>query len=113
MRVAYLFASIVLLAAACGDDGGHDVDPTLVPGGGVRDPGIDGEVNVYVIDADTDAPIAGAGVLVGDKEGVTDGAGLFVATGVSGAQTVAIKATGYATSLWVGLDSANLTAAST
>ncbi len=109
--VAYLFSSLVLTVVACGDDGGDSVTPTLVPGGGVRDPGIEGTVHVYAIDVDTDAPIVGAGVLVGDKEGVTDGTGLFTASGVTGPQTVAIKATGYATSVWVGLDSANLTAA--
>jgi len=111
MRVANLCSSLLIFAAACGGDDGHDVTPTLIPGGGVRDPGIDGEVNVYVIDGDTDAPIAGAGVLVGEQEGVTDATGLFVATGVTGPQTAAVKATGYATSVWVGLDSANVTAA--
>lgn len=108
MRTHCLSLLAILGAAACGGDDGHDVTPTLIPGGGVTDPGIDGEVNVYVID-DDDAPIVGATVQIGDKEGVTDADGLFVVTGVSGPQTAAIKATGYSSSVWVGLDSANLT----
>lgn len=109
MRIAHFLVSL-LAVAACGDDGGHDVSPTLVPGGGVRDPGIDGELNVYVIDGDTDQPIAGARVRVGAAEGVTDADGLYVLSGdVKGPVTAAVAATGYVPSVWVGLDSANLT----
>ncbi len=102
-------ASALALVAACGG-GGHDVDPAIIVGGGVTDPGIDGEVNVFVIDEDTDAPLAGATVRVGAVEGTTDAAGLFVATGeLVGKQTIVARATGYAASVWVGVDGANVT----
>ena len=55
MRVAWPAAATAALAlAACG--GGNDPDPTLIPGGGIADPDIDGEVNVFVIDEDR-APV--------------------------------------------------------
>jgi hypothetical protein len=104
--------SLTLLAAACGGDDGNSAAPELIPGGGVHDPGIDGLVNVYAIDSDTDAPIAGAMVRVGTLEGTTDATGLFVAKGdLTGPQTIAVKATGYATGVYVGADGANVTAA--
>lgn len=94
---------------ACGGDG-NDVEPELIPGGGIHDPGIDGEVNVFVIDEDTDAPLVGATVRVGTVEGSTDAAGLFTASGdLVGKQTIVVKATNYAPSVWVGADGANVT----
>lgn len=103
-----LFSSSVLAVAACGG-GGNDVDPTLLPGGGVADPGIDGEVNVYVIVEATGAPLAGATVVVGAARGETDATGLFVATGVTGPQTITVIADGYTPATWVGVDGANVT----
>ena len=104
--------TLALLAAACGGDDGNNATPAVIPGGGVHDPGIDGLVNVYAIDSDTDAPIAGASVRVGTIEGTTDATGLFVAKGdLTGPQTIAVKATGYATGVYVGADGANVTAA--
>ena len=96
--------------AACGG-GGHDVDPTLVSGGGIADPGIDGEVNVFVIDEVTGDPIAGAMVHVGDLEGETDADGLFVAKGdaLSGPTTITAMADDYVTATWVGANGANVT----
>jgi hypothetical protein len=55
-----------------GDDG---VEPTLIPGGGVSDPGIAGSLFVHVIDEDDDAAVAGAMVLVGDQSASTDASG--------------------------------------
>ena len=104
--------TLALLAAACGGDDGNNAIPAVIPGGGVHDPGIDGLVNVYAIDSDTDAPIAGATVRVGTIEGTTDATGLFVAKGdLTGPQTIAVKATGYATGVYIGADGANVTAA--
>jgi hypothetical protein len=104
-----LIAGLTTVAlAACGG-GGNDVDPTLIPGGGIANPGIDGEVNVYVIDEDTDDPIQGAMVHVGDVEGETDADGLFVATGVSGPQVITAMIDGYVPSTWVGANGANVT----
>jgi hypothetical protein len=96
--------------AACGG-GGHDVDPTLISGGGIADPGIDGEVNVYVIDEVSGDPIQGAEVHAGDIEGETDADGLFVAKGdsLSGPTSVTASADDYVTSTWVGANGANVT----
>src|SRR5262245_54253280 len=87
MRNLTLAAVLSAGLLACG--GGHDVDPKIIPGGGIHDPGIDGEVNVFVIDEDTDAPMADATVRVGTIEGVTDSTGLFVASNddLTGPQT--------------------------
>lgn len=116
MRSLRRVLSLSLLAAAvaaCSDDGGGDgpdgVEPALVPGGGVRDPGLDGVVNVYVIDADDGAPLVGATVRVGATEAVTDATGLVVGGDVSGPQTVMAKAAGHAAAVWVGVDGANVT----
>jgi hypothetical protein len=93
---------------ACGGDA-DVVAPTLIPGGGVHDPGIDGVVNVFVIDADSDAPIANATVKVGATEATTDAAGLVIVKDVSGPQTLMVRATGHASAMWVGVDGANVT----
>ncbi|MCE9575816.1 MAG: hypothetical protein K8W52_21885 [Deltaproteobacteria bacterium] len=109
MRIRLSCLAAILTFAACG--GGNDVTPTLIPGGGVGSGDIDGEVNVYVIDDDTDAPITGAKVRVGSIEGTTDATGLFTASGdaVSGKQTIAAVASGHVAALWVGVNGANVT----
>lgn len=96
--------------AACGG-GGHDVDPAIISGGGISDPGIDGEVNVYVIDEATGDPIQGAEVQAGDVEGETDADGLFVAKGdsLSGPTIITAMAADHVTSTWVGANGANVT----
>jgi hypothetical protein len=109
MRKLCAATLLALGAGACGG-GGNDVEPELIPTGGIHDPGIEGEVNVYVIDEDTDAPLVGATVRVGTIEGTTDATGLFVASGdLSGKQQITAKATNYAPSVWVGVDGANVT----
>ncbi len=97
---------VLFLAAACG--GG--VEPELIPGGGVSDPGIDGDLYVHVIDEDTDEPLADAEVWIGDElAGQTDAEGLVSIDGVDGPQTVSVIATGYTMATWVGLNGANAT----
>lgn len=103
--------ALIVLAAACGGDDGNTPSPMVIAGGGITDPGIDGTVHVYAIDGDTDLPIAGATVRVGTLEGATDATGLFTAKGdLSGPQTIAVKASGYAAAIFVGADGANVTA---
>jgi len=110
MKRLLLCSTLLTSLVACGGgSSGGDVDPTLIPGGGIADPGLDGEANVYVIDEDTDAPIEGATVYVGSISGPTDASGLFVATGVSGPQTITAVAAGHVPSTWVGVDGANVT----
>lgn len=81
----------------------------MIPGGGVGDGEIDGEVNVYVIDVSTDEPISGATVEVGGEQQTTDADGLVVFSNVEGEQTIAVKATGYRSAVWVGANGANVT----
>jgi len=116
MRFLSSIVLLVLATAGCGDDsGGGEVDapgpagPRVIPGGGIGDGPIDGVAYVYVIDDATRAPIAGATVRVGTLEGTTDAAGLFTADGVSGPQTVAVKASNYRSEVWVGANGTNLT----
>lgn len=112
MRSFPLLLTVLALAlAACGggDDGAPPIAPAIIAGGGVHDPGIDGTTNVYVVDSDSDLPIAGAAVQVGTLEGTTDATGLFIASGVSGPQTIVAKAAGHAAAMWVGADGANVT----
>jgi hypothetical protein len=66
-------------------------------------------VNLYVIDDVTRLPIGNASVQVGTVTGVTDATGLFVASGVTGPQTIAVKAASYKSVLWVGANGANVT----
>ncbi len=110
MRKLCAASLLALGLGACGGDG-NDVTPTIIVGGGVHDPGIDGEVNVYVIDEDTDAPLTGATVRVGTIEGTTDATGLFTAASedLVGRQDLVVKATNYAASVWLGVDGANVT----
>jgi len=108
MRTRQAALAAALALGGCG--GSSDVAPRLIPGGGIGDGSPDGKVNVYVIDDDTDAPIAGAAVTVGAVEGTTDATGLFVATGdVHGAQTIVATASGHVASMWVGADGVNVT----
>jgi hypothetical protein len=96
---------------ACGGGGGHDVEPRVIPGGGVGDADIDGEVNVFVIDDDTDDPVSGADVYLGEElMGSTDADGLLVIEGdFSGPQDITVIATDYVTSTWFGANGANVT----
>lgn len=88
---------------------GNHPPPRVIAGGGIGDGAIDGVVNLHVIDDETRLPIPGAAVTVGGVDGITGADGLFVATGVVGAQTVIAKATGYRSELWIGANGANLT----
>jgi len=103
--LTYLAIGVGLGLAACS----NDVDPRVIAGGGVGDGEIDGEVNVYVIDSRTDAPVAGATVAIGETNKTTDAKGLVTFSDVEGAQTIAVKAADYRNTVWVGVNGANVT----
>jgi hypothetical protein len=110
MRIAVLrLGYLIVGAAACG----NSPDPRLIKGGGVGDGAIDGVVNVYVIDNDTDAPIIDATVEIAGKDQQTDDTGLVIFQDVSGPQTLAVKASGYRGAIWQDANGANLTIAVT
>src|SRR5947199_4808107 len=105
------FALLGLFAASCGGNdsapmpdapSGNHPPPRVIPGGGIGDGAIDGVVNLYVIDDVTRSPVANASVAVGGMTGSTDATGLFVADGLTGPQTIAVKASGYKSELWIG-----------
>jgi len=119
MRSTIAFGTLWLAALGCGGSSGgnsgvdaapgNNPPPRILPGGGIGDGPIDGVANLYVIDELTRAPIANAQVQIGTQTGTTDSTGLFVAHGVMGAQTVAVKQTGYKSALWIGANGANMT----
>lgn len=102
-----------------GGNGINDVDPVLIPGGGVSSGAIRGELNVHVIYVEGDQPIQGAEVRVGepdDAEPLTDttdsnGLVVFTGSGLNGAQTVTVTASGYGAATWFGVNGANVTVA--
>lgn len=98
---------VLAFITACG----NSPDPRVIKGGGVGDGAIDGVVNVYVIDHDTNAPIADATVEVAGKQQQTDDTGLVIQGDVSGPQTIAVKAAGYRGAVWQDVNGANVTIA--
>ncbi len=106
------------LATACGDDEAKNTpDPRLIEGGGVGDGAINGRVNVYVVNSDTDEAIINATILIGEPdvaepmEGTTDSDGLFSLDdgSLKGPQTITVVADGYVASTWFGVNGANMT----
>jgi len=95
----------------------NDAAPEEIVGGGVGSGAIDGKINVYAIDALTDAPIAGASVRVGEAdnasplEGTTDATGLvtFKDASLQGASTITVTAADHVTTSWFGVNGANVT----
>jgi hypothetical protein len=108
-----------VLAAGCGSVSNNHPTPVLVPGGGIGGGAIDGYVNLYVIDTDTNLGIPGAAVQIGAATatpcmGLTDSTGLATfdptgCAGLRGAVTLTASATGYAPSTWIGANGANMT----
>lgn len=96
---------LILALVACS----NDVNPRVIPGGGIGDGEINGEVNVYVLDEANELPIVNATVEVAGEQQTTDSTGLVTFKDVSGPQTVVVKATGYRSTVWVGVNGANVT----
>lgn len=93
---------------------GNDVKPEKIAGGGTTGGAIDGRVNIYVVDGQTDKPLVGAFVMLGDgatDKGTTDSTGLisFRRPGLKGPIALTAGLTGYATSSLVGVNAANIT----
>ncbi len=120
-RGVYLAIGVLVAATGCGSvsDNNHP-SPVLVPGGGIGGGAIDGYLNVYVIDADTNAPLTGAAVQVGASSAsatcmaLTDSTGLVAFDPMScpmlrGAVTVTASVANYAPSTWIGANGANMT----
>ena len=104
--------------AGCGGDDDAGDQPGLIAGGGANGGAIKGKLAVFVIDEDTDAPLAGATVRAGINAsatptamGTTDATGgvALSADALTGKQTVTVIASGYAPTTWVGVNAANLT----
>jgi hypothetical protein len=104
--LALLSAGLLL---GCG--GSDPAGPRVVPGGGIGDGPIDGALYVHVIDSFSDAPVVSATVEVGATQVVTSTAGLAEFSGLSGPQTVTVKASGYRSAMWVGANGTNVTVA--
>jgi hypothetical protein len=110
---------VAVLASGCGSVSNNHPTPVLVPGGGISGGSIDGYLNVYVIDTDTNLGISGASVQVtagaaAPCTGLTDSTGLVTfdqmsCVGLRGAATLTASATGYAPSTWIGANGANMT----
>lgn len=116
------FAWIVLAGClGCGGSSkvgiGNDAEPEKIEGGGTGGGALDGRLNVYLFDEDTQEAVEGATVLVGDGTdpdlvAETDAEGLvtFRKAGLVGPLDVTFGKSGYATATVVGLDAANFTA---
>lgn len=118
MRRTWQLGWLVAAISACGNNSpatspdaptGNHPPPRVIAGGGIGDGAIDGVVNLYVIDDATRLPIGNASVQVGTVAGTTDSTGLFVADGVTGAQTISVAAASYKSALWIGANGANVT----
>ncbi len=122
----FLVLAAAMAAAACGgDDGGagpdaapqtnHVDNPQPASGGGVGSGAVNGELNVFVLDARTKAVIEGADVTVvrsaAPLTGKTDSKGLhtFTDAGLAGAQVIAVSAAGHVPATWYGANGAVVT----
>ena len=112
-------AAAVLAAIGCGGVSSPP-EPHLIPGGGVADGKISGNLNVYAIDEETGTVISSASVRVGASSDpaactlLTDSTGLAkfdskVCPGLKGPVTVTTSAQRYAPVTWIGVNGVNLT----
>jgi len=119
-RGVSLAVGALAAAVGCGSVSDNHPAPMLVSGGAIGGGGIDGYLNVYVIDADTNAVISPAAVQVSASPAAspctetTDSTGLAIfgpttCAGLRGKVTVTASASGYAPTTWIGADGANMT----
>ena len=119
MRKLLSFIGLAAAAVGCGGVSGPP-EPKMIPGGGVADGKISGNLFVYVVDEETRAAISSANVRVGDSSDtspcqvLTDSTGLAKfqsdnCAGLKGPVTVTIDVSGYAPVTWIGVNGTNLT----
>lgn len=118
IRPRHLFVPCWVLAAACGGASPADDDddvfdappgtPVRTPGGGVANPGIAGTLNVFAVDALTDAPLSGAAVRIETATALaattgSDGLAGFADAALAGDQTITVTAAGHVATTWIGV----------
>ncbi|NOZ85683.1 MAG: hypothetical protein GXP49_05375 [Deltaproteobacteria bacterium] len=121
LKNCFLLFVSTLLIGGC-DSGttpsgiGNDAEPQYIKGGGTNGGKIDGRLNVFVYDDDTDKPIKEAFVMLGpgpepDFWGFTDETGLitFRNSNIDGPQELTVYKEGFPLSVMFGLDAANIT----
>lgn len=116
---ACVLGALVAVGWGCGSVSGgpNHPAPMLVPGGAIGGGHIDGYLNVYVTDTDSNAVIAGAEVKVnggGACQAATDATGLATfdpstCPSLKGPVTLDASASGYAPSTAIGVNGANVT----
>jgi hypothetical protein len=111
-----LVALMAAIGGGCGSvsDGSNHPAPMLVEGGAIGGGHISGYMNVYVTDGDSNAVLTGATVQVGSCSATTDATGLakLDPTGcpsLTGPVTLTASASGYAPSMAIGVNGANVT----
>ncbi|MFH0899950.1 MAG: hypothetical protein V2A73_04900, partial [Pseudomonadota bacterium] len=128
MKRSILISALALLLVGCSDDGngkdpdggngktdgGNGQDAKLTPFGGVTSGNINGVLNVFVIDANTNAPVVSADVQVEVKGGTaltgkTGENGLVTFKDLSGPQTVSATAKYYSAVTWIGVNGKDVT----
>lgn len=115
MKGFAIVSALAMALCACGDDE-NLADPRVLEGGGISDGAIAGRVNVYAVDGQTDEPISGADVYIGEPgeeliTGTTDSSGLLQVDdgALSGPTTITVVATGYGAQTWFGANGVNVT----
>ncbi len=117
------FVSLALFVFGCsaapdtpaGPDAGIDAatpdagPPRPITGGGVRGGPIAGAVHVFVVDAVTDAAIAGAEIRIGAEIATSIADGPTTFEGLTGPQTITVVLAGYRAVVWVGIAGAEVT----
>jgi hypothetical protein len=102
-----------------GSTSDNDPSPVVVTGGGIGSGALAGYLNVYVVDTDTNAPIAGASVVVSGSPAspctaLADSTGLVAfnptnCPGLRGKVNLTASALAYAPDTWIGANGANMT----
>jgi hypothetical protein len=112
-------AGAVLFVVGCGGVSGPPT-PKVIPGGGVADGKIDGNLFVHVTDEETRTPLSSASVRVGEASDpapctvLTDSTGLArfepdSCPSLKGPVMLTVSANAYAPATWIGVNATNVT----